>query len=658
MISQEDIQKVIETAKVEEIISEFINLKKRGVNYIGLCPFHNEKTPSFTVSPTKNIFKCFGCGKSGSSVGFLMEHEHYTYPEAIRYLAAKYGIEIQEQERTEKDIEAENEKNIIFHLHTLAQKFYFEALYNSDEGKSICGSYLKERGFTEKSIQKFGVGYCPEGEKNGFVDYATGNGYKIEDIVKAGLTVNETYHRDKFNGRITFPIYSISGRVLGFGGRLLKQSDKAPKYLNSPETLIYHKSKILYGLNFAKAAILKYDNCYLVEGYTDVISLHQAEILNVVASSGTSLTEEQIRLIKRYTTNITVVFDGDEAGIKASFRGIDLILGAGMNVKVVIMPDGEDPDSFVKKNRDTDVERYLNNNTISFILFKTRILSKDIGDDPIKKSKLIKDIINSISLIPDGITRSLFIKECSKILKVGEDILINEVTKNVRNRLFKQIQKSSKEDFPEDTSVVDSLTTQPQIDLTFDDSSFLPLEIRICKMLVSYGTQNFIDVGINENNEKAETERNVAGFIVSELLVDEFLPFDKRCRKFFDIFADSLKNDFFPDENFFIQHSDIEIQRFSIDLLASPYTLSSNWKQSQNIEVQSIDNNKKLLRYEIMDIIIFYKILRLKKETEEIDKQLELCEDIDEQNDLIVKRISYQKVMKELAGKLGIILYK
>ncbi|MDZ4204285.1 MAG: DNA primase, partial [Bacteroidales bacterium] len=399
MIQKDVIQSIIETTRVEEVISEFVTLKKRGANYIGLCPFHNEKTPSFTVSASKGIYKCFGCGKAGDAVNFVMEHEHYTYPEALRFLAQKYHIEIVNEEPTEEQIVEQNQKESLYNIYSFAQNYFTDYLFNHEEGKSIGISYFKEREFSDESVQKFQLGYCP-GVWSEFTQHALKKGYEIQVLVQSGLTIekgNDYY--DRFRGRVLFPIHNLTGRVIGFGGRILKNDPSKPKYINSPESYIYNKSKVLYGLNFAKNAIASLDNCYLVEGYTDVISFHQSGIQNVVASSGTSLTADQVRLIKRFTPNITILYDGDEAGLKASFRGIDLILEQGMNVKLVLFPEGEDPDSFARKQRPVELKAFLATKAQDFIRMKTGLLLVEASNDPVKKAGLIREVLSSVSII-------------------------------------------------------------------------------------------------------------------------------------------------------------------------------------------------------------------------------------------------------------------
>ena len=420
MISRSTIDRVFETARVEEVIGEFVQLKKAGSNFKGLSPFVDEKSPSFMVSPVKQIWKDFSTGKGGNAISFLMEHEHYTYPEAIKWLAKKYNIEIEETEQSSEEKAQMNERESMFLVSTYAKDYFHDIMLNSNKGKAIGLSYFKERGFRDDIIKTFELGYCLD-EWDAFTKAALAKGYDLKYLASTGLTiVKENRQFDRFKGRVLFPIHSMSGRILGFGGRILTADKKAAKYLNSPESDIYHKSKILYGLFQAKKEIAKQDNCYLVEGYTDVISFHQSGIENVVASSGTALTSDQIRLVNRLTKNITVLFDGDAAGIRASIRGIDLILEQGMNVKVVQFPDGEDPDSFAKAHSNEELKKYLEDSAQDFINFKVSLLLKDSNNDPIKKAGVIRDIVMSISKIPDGIQREVYVQECARIMDISE----------------------------------------------------------------------------------------------------------------------------------------------------------------------------------------------------------------------------------------------
>ncbi|WP_396153257.1 DNA primase [Flavobacterium sp.] len=447
MISKETIEKVFDQARVEEVIGDFVQLKRSGSNMKGLSPFVNEKSPSFMVSPVKQIWKDFSSGKGGNSVTFLMEHEHFTYPEAIKYLANKYGIEVEETIVSNEDIEQANEKESMYLVSEFARDYFHKTMLNTDEGQAIGLSYFKERGFTKETIEKFQLGYSPD-VWDAFTKEALGKAYKLEYLEKTGLTIvkqedGKTF--DRFKGRVMFPIQSMSGRVLGFGGRILTNDKKAAKYLNSPESEIYHKSKVLYGIFQAKQAIAKQDNCYLVEGYTDVIQFNQSGIENVVASSGTALTADQIRLVNRLTNNITVLFDGDAAGLRASIRGIDLILEAGMNVKVCSFPDGEDPDSFAKNNSYDVLKQYLEENSKDFIQFKADLLVKEANNDPIKKAELIRDMVQSISKISDQIKREVYIKECSRIMDISEDVLYNTLAQMLKKDISEVNKKFTEE---------------------------------------------------------------------------------------------------------------------------------------------------------------------------------------------------------------------
>ncbi|HEX8268903.1 MAG TPA: DNA primase [Flavobacterium sp.] len=504
MISKNTIDTVFETARVEEVIGDFVQLKRAGSNYKGLSPFSDERSPSFMVSPVKQIWKDFSSGKGGNAVAFLMEHEHFTYPEAIRYLAKKYNIEIEETEKTEEEKASTDIRESMFLVSEFAQKYFHDTLMNSDEGKAIGYSYFKERGFTNETIKRFGLGYSPE-TWDAFSKEALGKGYKVEFLESTGLTIIKDERLiDRFRARVMFPIQSMSGRVLGFGGRILSKDKKAAKYLNSPESELYHKSKVLYGIYHAKQAIAKQDNCYLVEGYTDVIQLHQSGIENVVASSGTALTPDQIRLINRLTKNITVLFDGDAAGLRASVRGIDLILEEGMNVKVCTFPDGEDPDSFAKKNSYEQLVRYLETNANDFIQFKASLLMDEAKNDPVKKAGLIRDMVTSISKIPDRIQREIYIQECARIMDISEQVLLNTLAQLVQKDITESGKKLKQEQKAFEV-VKDEADVQVQkVDVLYE------LERKIIEILLLYGnrTEEFEDI-LLKANEEGEIE-NVA----------------------------------------------------------------------------------------------------------------------------------------------------
>lgn len=492
LISKDTIEKVFDTARIEEVVGDFVQLKKSGSNFKGLSPFTEERTPSFMVSPVKQIWKDFSSGKGGNVVSFIMEHEHFTYPEAIKYLAKKYGIEVEETEQTNEEKVKASEKESMYLVSEFAKDFFVNQLHETLQGKSIGLSYFKERGFTEQTIRDFELGFSPD-EWTAFTDHALKNSYQLEYLEKTGLTiVKEEKKFDRFKGRMMFPIHSISGRILGFGGRIIKNDKKAAKYLNSPESEIYHKSQVLYGLYFAKQTIAKEDNCYLVEGYTDVIQLHQKGITNVVASSGTALTPEQIRLINRLTKNITVLFDGDAAGLRASIRGIDLILEQDMNVKVCTFPEGEDPDSFAKGNSTVEIKAYLEENATDFIQFKASLLAKESAKDPIKKATLVKEIVESISKIPNDIKQEIYIKESSRLLDVSEDVLFSSLAQLLANKRREEGRQHRKQQREQEMQVVpsDNAVAVQQVNPKYE------LELRILALLLTHGHEkaHFRDV--------------------------------------------------------------------------------------------------------------------------------------------------------------------
>ncbi|CCG54269.1 DNA primase [Flavobacterium indicum GPTSA100-9 = DSM 17447] len=514
MISKETIEKVFDIARVEEVIGDFVQLKRAGSNLKGLSPFVNEKSPSFMVSPVKQIWKDFSSGKGGNAVTFLMEHEHFTYPEAIKYLANKYNIEVEETVETNEEKEKANEKESMYLVSEFARDYFKNTLLKTDEGKAIGLSYFKERGFTLETIEKFQLGFSPD-SWDVFSKEALGKGYQLEFLEKTGLTIKREDGSlfDRFKGRVMFPIHSMSGRVLGFGGRILTNDKKAAKYLNSPESDIYHKSKVLYGIYHAKQAIAKLDNCYLVEGYTDVIQFNQSGIENVVASSGTALTPDQIRLVSRLTNNMTVLFDGDAAGMRAAVRGIDLILEAGMNVKVVTFPDGDDPDSFAKKTSNDELKIYLQEQAIDFIQFKANLIMNEAKNDPIKKAEAIRDMVNSIAKISDRIKREIYIQECSRIMDISEEVLFNTLAQISK----KEVADANKK-FTEEKKVFEVVKNNEQLQPSKIDIQY-ELEQKIIEILLLYGNkvEDFEDIFMVENEEGELVEvRETNAFKVSE----------------------------------------------------------------------------------------------------------------------------------------------
>ena len=639
MIPRDTIQTIIETARVEEVISDFVTLRKRGVNMIGLCPFHNEKTPSFTVSPAKGIYKCFGCGKAGNSVNFVMEHEHYTYPEALKFLAKKYNIEVEEEEQTPEQIQELNEKESLFAVSAFAQKYFSDQLFKTEEGKSIGLSYFKNRDLREHTIEQFQLGYSPD-SWDAFTKHAQQNGYKPEYMVKSGLTIDKNGNKfDRFSARVIFPIHNLSGRVIGFGGRILKSEEKKAKYVNSPESDIYSKSQVLYGIYFAKNTIIKKDNCYLVEGYTDVISLFQAGFENVVASSGTSLTTDQIRLIKRYTPNITILYDGDEAGLKASFRGIDMILEQGMNVKIVMFPKGEDPDSYVRSHRSIEVEEFLTAGSKDFIQFKTDILLKETKNDPIKRAGLIKEIVQTIALIPDQIIRSVYVKECSVKMDMAEQTLMYELNKNLR----KKFRQSNLQNLPEQILEAPEFPAEKQIEVNHNDTEYL--ENNIIRLLLNYGNQDLSYKIEGENNRLDDASINAAKYIIDSLQMDDINFKNGFYQKIFNEYVKYIEKDEIPNEGIFISHSSKKVSEIATSLLLSKYYLSENWEIREKIYT-------KLEQDDLYDT--FYKdILRFKDKKiyeifEEIVNKLKEVEDEDERMKLQKEHILYKKKSMEI----------
>ncbi len=649
MITRDTIDTIISTIRIEEVIGDFVTLRRRGVNMIGLCPFHNEKTPSFTVSPAKGIYKCFGCGKAGNGVNFVMEHEHFSYPEALRYLANKYQIEIEEEVQSIEMQEQISEREALFNLNQFALDFFEKTLHDTEEGKAIGLSYLKERGVRDDIIRKFKLGYSPS-TWDAFTKHAREHGYKLEALVKSGMTLQKDERAyDRFHSRVIFPIHSVSGKVIGFGGRILTSEKNRPKYVNSPESEVYNKSKSLYGIYFARNPITLKDNCFLVEGYTDVISLHQAGIENVVASSGTSLTHEQIRMILRYTKQVTILYDGDPAGIKASFRGIDMIVEEGMDVKIVLFSDGEDPDSYARNHHPDEVEKFITKHADNFILFKTRMLLGETKGDPIQKAALIKEIVNTISLIPDGISRTLYIKECSALMNVPEQVLMNEVRKLLRNKIKKQIPVVEK---PEDIGWMEDTTapSQEEIDLMSDEYQ----ERELIRQLLLYGREEITLMRHDEDGKEIEFSMQVADFIVVDILRDELEFENNLYRKIFNEFVEARERDEIPDDTYFKLHRDPDIAHAAIDMMVSQYELSENWGKNSII----VEEESKHIKELVLSAMLSYKAKKLDKiiavkqnEIREISDQKEVNRLLAELRDLKASNIRINKELGRIITK-------
>ncbi|MCX6300629.1 MAG: DNA primase [Bacteroidia bacterium] len=610
MIDRPTIERILDAAQIVDVIQEFVPLKKRGVNYLGLCPFHNEKTPSFTVSPSKEIFKCFGCGKVGNSVNFIMEHEHLSYPEALKYLARKYHIEVVEKELTPEELEKQNERESLLVVTAYAARKFTENLFQTDEGITVGLSYFKERGFQQNTLKKFEVGYSFE-KRDAFTRQALDDGYKQDFLLKTGLSIQHEDHVfDRFSGRVMFPIHSLSGQVLGFGGRILKSDVKTAKYLNSPESEIYHKSRIVYGIFQARKAITQDDRCYLVEGYTDVMSLHEAGIENVVASSGTSLTQEQVRLIKRFTPNITILYDGDSAGIKASIRGIDIVLEEGMNVRIVLLPDGEDPDSYSKKVSNEEFIKYLREKETDFIRFKTDLLLEEASNDPVRKANLIRDIVRSIAVIPETINRTVYIKECSTHLDITEAVLYHEVNKLRQQRSFQDRNKyPGIEDLPVPPQVIQKQVKQEII--TYYS------EKEIIRLLLKFGSTEF-ERKIRSEDGKEEVTM-VSDYIVREITSDDLLFNDETCAKIFEEFRFFCQQGIFPGDKQFIKHEDPAISQLSADLLSYSHELSRIWRDKQTF----VETEDMKLKDIVPDVVLKFKSDKIKVRLKENMIQLE-----------------------------------
>ena len=652
MIDQVTVDRIIAAADIVEVVKDFVSLKKRGVNYLGLCPFHNEKTPSFSVSPAKGIYKCFGCSKGGNPVNFIMEHEQMTYVEALKYLAKKYNIEVEERELTAEEVKQRTERDSLMVVTAWAQRYFTDTLNKHSEGKTIGLSYFRERGFRDDIIDKFQLGYSLE-QRDALTTTALRQGYKQEYLVKTGLSIARDQGNafDRFFGRVIFPIHSISGRVIAFGGRIMKSDAKAAKYLNSPESDIYHKSSVLYGIFFAKKAIIQEDKCYLVEGYTDVLAMHQAGIENVVASSGTALTSEQIRLIKRFTPNITLLFDSDPAGIKASIRGVDLILEEGLNVKIVLMPEGEDPDSFAKKHSATEVLSFIEQNETDFINFKAKLLLKEAKNDPVKKSYLISDIVKSISSIPEAITRSVYIKECVRILDVDEAVLYSEVGKQRRAKMEKILGKSH---YAKPQSPPAATKETPRLPSFVENVYCEEQEKEILYFLLKYGQTVFYEVPDPED-ETTKTIVTVGQHIINEILNDDLEFKNLVYKKVFDEYKKLIDSETELDPRFFTNHPDSDISQLAVTLLTSPHKLSKIWKKYQATPMDEID----VLKTTVPKTILVYKskvmqmvIKNLHTDLKNIDPKTQ-TNDI---NDLLIRLRTLNEVKGQISKELDRIV--
>lgn len=667
MIKQEVIDKVLETARIEEVVGDFVDLKKRGTSLIGNCPFHHEKTPSFHVSVAKGIYKCFGCGVGGDSLKFVMELEKFSYPEAIRYLADKYSIQIEEIERSPAQLAAQDKRESLYVLSAWASKFFAEQLWKTEMGQVIGLNYFKERGYREDIIKKFELGYSPE-EWTALVDKAQVAGFHPDYLAASGLAIerDDKSLYDRFRGRVMFPIHNLTGRVIGFGGRTLKTDKKVAKYVNSPESEIYHKSDVLYGLNFAKKAIMEEDNCYLVEGYADVLSVHQAGVENVVSSSGTSLTTGQIKLISRFTKNVTILYDGDEAGIKASLRGTDMLLEEGLNVKVLLFPGGNDPDSYVQKFGATAFKDYVKSNQQDFIFYKTNILLRDANNDPIKRASVIRDVVESIALIPDEIKVSVFIRECSSLLDIEERILLAELNKIRLNRAKKADKDAARKPQspppnagmppfgmdgpPPDFFMTDDerggVAPMENVEQPVQLTSEILQEREIVRILINYGDYLATWEG--------DGDIPVAGLLLGNISDIEFK--DKAAAYILKVYRDAAENYEIPDAKQFYSNSDTTISDLAINSVASKYSLSENWN----------DDKRKIYvtqEYEHLKQLVVTAIYRIKKrkieaEMHHIREEMKHEQDVANLEVLIFKYQKLKEAERLLGGFLGNTIVK
>ena len=644
MIAPHAIQQVKEAARIEEVVGEFVALKRKGPRYLGLCPFHNEKTPSFNVSPNLGIFKCFGCGEAGDSITFLQKHEHLSYPEAIKWLAKRYQIDLPEEERTHEQQLEQSERESLAVVQQWALAWSVDQLWNTDEGRRIGLSYFHERGFTDASIKTFSLGYVPD-RGNAFANAALAHGFKPEVLEKAGWIKSREDGTawDFFAGRVTFPVFGLSGQPIAFGARTLKSDKKLPKYFNSPESVLYFKSRSLYGIFHAKKAIADQQLCYLVEGYTDVIALHQSGVHNVVASSGTSLTEEQVRLIKRYAPTVCILYDGDAAGMKASLRGIDLVLKEGLNVKVVTFPEGEDPDSFAKAHSSQQVQDHLTGAAQDFLVFKAGLLMQDVGADPVKKAAAIHDIVESIALVPDQVLRSLYLQQCSRLLEVPEQALISETNKVLR----RQYRKRLGGDQAMQEEVVAPEIAPPQT--TVEDLGTTPQERDLLRMLLCYGHERIVVPFQQEDGSTTEEETSVAELMFELLALDDIL-FDEPL--FREIYLDYRHNSNLGrpmDATRYVAHEQEHWRRTAIDLLTEKHLLSPNWKERHKIHVK---RESEVLYDALEEAVDILKERRVDRMLRELDDKL-LGAAYEDQVVILGEKRRLEPIKVKLARKTG-----
>lgn len=650
MIKHDDKVKILEAAQIVDVVGAFVPLKKRGANYIGLCPFHNEKTPSFNVNPARGIFKCFGCGEGGDSVSFLMKHEHYTYPEALRWLAERYHIHIEETEATPEEKAAQSERDRVFHVNEFAQKYFQNLLFNDEQGRSTGLSYFEERCLREDTIRKWGLGYCKDSWDN-FCLAAKAEGFSEEDMLAAGLVIkNENTGKlyDRFRGRVTFPIYNIGGRVLGFSARILSSDKTKAKYVNSPESIIYTKGKVLFGLHLAKDAIVKEDLCYLVEGNMDAVMMYQNGVKNVVATSGTALTEQQTSLIRRYTRNVTVLYDGDNAGIKATFKAVNIFLEQGLNVRTVLFPDGEDPDSFARKHTMDEFQNFLKENSQNFIIYKTNLLQKQAANDPIKRADLIRDIVHTISLVPDLLERNTYLQECSSILQTSEEVLAKALKRQLfLNRDKKNKQESTQSDITEQLIHDTPITEKQEIELNPDYEQ----EKAIIEILFKYGEMMTRQEVFGDDDTLEYKDVLTAAYIVCDIVNDDIHFNDALFGKIFELYRQSIYDEnAVPEIDLFKSNEDEQIQKLAAELLIGGREISPLWLE-KNISVPDKESKEVIDRL-ISDTLLRFKLHKVNAYIKQVNEAIKTTTEPDVMMELLFKHKQFTLIRNKIAKQL------
>lgn len=650
MIKHEDIVKILEAAQIADVVGAFVPLKKRGANYIGLCPFHNEKTPSFNVNPARGIFKCFGCGEGGDSVAFLMKHEHYTYPEALRWLAERYHIHIEETEATPEEKAAQSERDRVFHVNEFAQKYFQNLLFNDEQGRSTGLSYFEERCLREDTIRKWGLGYCKDSWDD-FCTAAKAEDFSEEDMVAAGVAIkNENTGKvyDRFRGRVTFPIYNVGGRVLGFSARILTSDKTKAKYVNSPESIIYTKGKVLFGLHLAKDAIVKEDLCYLVEGNMDAVMMYQNGVKNVVATSGTALTEQQTSMIKRYTRNVTVLYDGDSAGIKATFKAVNIFLEHGLNVRTVLFPDGEDPDSFARKHTMDEFQTFLKENSQNFIIYKTNLLQKQAENDPIKRADLIRDIVHTISLVPDLLERNTYLQECSSILQTSEEVL----GKALKKQLFLNRDKKNKQEDPQPAIAEQVIPDTPkaekqEIELNPDYAQ----EKAIIEILFKYGNTMTRQEVFGENDALEYKDVLTAAYVVCDIVNDDIRFTDVLFGKIFELYRHSIyEENTVPAIDSFISNEEEQIRNLAAELLIGGREISPLWSE-KNISVPDKESKEVIDRL-ISDTLLRFKLHKVNAYIKQVNEAIKTTTEPEAMMELVIKHKQFTLIRNKIAKQL------